>query len=35
MKLGEALNDRGVNPQIFETQREAADFAKKWQTTGT
>jgi propionate CoA-transferase len=35
MKLGEALEQRGVNPHIFETQREAVDFAKKWQTTET
>ena len=31
MKLGEAMHTRGVQPHLFETQREAVDFAKKWQ----
>ncbi len=31
MKLGEAMDTRGVKPHIFETEREAVDFAKKWQ----
>jgi propionate CoA-transferase len=30
LKLGEALEDRGVAPHIFETQREALDAAKPW-----
>lgn len=31
LKLKESLEDRGVQPHLFETQREAMDFAKKWQ----
>ena len=34
MKLGDAMDARGVKPHIFETQREAADFAKKSQIAG-
>ena len=30
MKLGEAMDARGVQPHLFETQREAMDFATKW-----
>jgi propionate CoA-transferase len=30
LKLGEALVARGVQPHLFETQREAMDFAGKW-----
>ena len=30
MKLGEAMHARGVQPHLFETQREAMDFADKW-----
>ena len=30
MKLGEAMDARGVKPHLFETQREAMDFASKW-----
>jgi propionate CoA-transferase len=30
LKLGEALDARGVQPHLFETQREAMDFAGKW-----
>ena len=30
MKLGEAMYARGVQPHLFETQREAMDFASKW-----
>lgn len=30
LKLGEALGERGVSPHIFETQREALDFARLW-----
>jgi len=29
MKLGEARDARGVDPHIFETRREAVDFANK------
>ena len=34
LKLKDSLEGRGVQPHLFETQREAMDFAKKWQTTG-
>ena len=30
MKLGEAMDARGVRSHLFETQREAMDFADKW-----
>lgn len=30
VKLGEAMGSRGVQPHLFETQREAMDFADKW-----
>ena len=30
LKLGEALEHRGVAPHIFETQREALDAARPW-----
>ena len=33
LKLKDSLEGRGVQPHLFETQREAMDFAKKWQTT--
>ena len=35
MKLGQALDGRGVKPHLYETQREAMDFAKKWRTAQT
>ena len=35
MKLGQALDGRGVKPHLYETQREAMDFAKQWRTAQT
>ena len=32
MKLGQALDGRGVKPHLYESQREAMDIAKKWRT---
>jgi propionate CoA-transferase len=33
MKLGEALDSRGVSPHIFETQREALEASRPWTPT--
>ena len=30
LKLGEALENRGLSAHIYETQREALDSAKPW-----
>lgn len=34
-KLQGSLEARGVQPHLFESQREALDFAKKWEAGGT
>jgi len=34
-KLADSLAARGAQPHLFETQREAMDFAQKWQATET